>query len=914
MPVAAAKSTTCTKCGAEVDTTTSADLGCMVCLLKLGFDRATERDSPLDEFGHYVIEKREDGRAWELGRGAMGVTYLATDSVLQRHVALKIINLACSRNVAVVRERFLREARAAATLRHPNIATVYEFGIREESGQCFYAMELVEGETLEERVRRTGPCDVRTIIEVARQVADALAEAEKRGLVHRDIKPANLMVIEGGDPADFTIKVIDFGVAKALAQTTDTRTLTHAGFIGTPAFASPEQWTNSAVDVRSDIYSLGATLCYLLTGQVPFRDNQRGPPPVEQLRTANVPSRLIALLCAMLASEPAARPGLRDLAAKLQPLQTGDRKKAMRWIAIAAAGVLLVAVTLALFRREAAVDNQLPEKSIAVLPFDSFGNDKDNIYFADAIQDDVLTNLAKIADLKVISRTSVMQYRGSAKNARQIGEELKVGHLLEATVRKSSGRVRVNAQLIDTQNDAHLWTETYDRDIADVRTIEGEIGTAIAAQLEARVLPRERAAMSKASTTDVTANKLYQQAKQLEASGVYDDFKRQDLLEAARLLDEAVARDPGFLLAYCLLSRTQILIYFYGLDHTPARRELSYAALQQAARLHPDVGEVHLALAEYAYHAFRDYDRARAELAAARPLLPNNADVDFMTGAIDRRQGRWEGARQHLDRAVELDPRNLRFLGDAAELYQGLRRYRDAIRLNERILEIAPHDYFTQMPIAQMRTDEAGDFRPLRTKLSAILAEEPTASGRIAPGLYYCALFERDAAATARAIAAIPPDGLPVVDFSFPREWYVGLAARSFGDTVGANAAFSAGHALTEKLVRSQPDYAPAWSLLGMIDAGLGRKEEAMREGRRACELLPLARDAWIAPGLISNLALIYAWTGENDLALEQLAISARIPNGVTYGDLKLNPQWDSLRGDPRFEKIVASLAPNAPR
>jgi hypothetical protein len=273
--VATAKTTTCAKCGAALESASSPDLGCMVCMLQLASAKspaAFDRDSPLEQFGQYVIEIREDGRAWELGRGAMGVTYRATDSILQRSVALKIIGIDRAPNAAAARERFLREARAAAALRHPNIATVHQFGIHEESGQCFYAMELIEGETLEERVRRKGPCDVPMTIAIARQVANALLAAETRGLVHRDIKPGNLMMIDGGDETHFTIKVIDFGVAKALAVTPNTRELTHGGFVGTPAFASPEQFTDAPVDVRSDIYSLGATLWYLLTGHMPFGD------------------------------------------------------------------------------------------------------------------------------------------------------------------------------------------------------------------------------------------------------------------------------------------------------------------------------------------------------------------------------------------------------------------------------------------------------------------------------------------------------------------------------------------------------------------------------------------------------------------------------------------------------------------
>ena len=334
----------CPECGTRLQGGFSRGLGrCMICLLRVGFDDAEEPDEILfapvtDRLGIYRIERHDDGTHRELGRGAMGVTYRAVDTSLQRPVALKLIDSEWVRRGAEARERFMREARTAASLRHPNIATVYHFGIREENGQCFCAMELVEGETLEMRVRRTGPLDALTTIDIALQVSSALAAAEKQGLVHRDLKPANLMLVADAsdandsspgkaEKADTVVKVIDFGVAKALVEKPDAMGLTHGGFVGTPAFASPEQFTDAPVDVRSDIYSLGATLWYLLTGHRPFagatieqiRASQRSRAlPIEQLKAARVPSRLISLLISMLALEPAARPDVRALTSRLQ--------------------------------------------------------------------------------------------------------------------------------------------------------------------------------------------------------------------------------------------------------------------------------------------------------------------------------------------------------------------------------------------------------------------------------------------------------------------------------------------------------------------------------------------------------------------------------------------------------------------
>jgi TolB-like protein/Tfp pilus assembly protein PilF len=918
MPVAAAKSSTCKKCGAEIDTTTSADLGCIVCLLDLGFDRAVECDSSLDEFGHYVIEKREDGRAWELGRGAMGVTYLATDSVLQRHVALKIINLARSRNVTVARERFLDEARAAAALRHRNIATVYHFGIREESGQCFYAMELVEGETLEQRVRRIGPCDVRTTIQVAHQVADALAAAEKRGLVHRDIKPANLMMLDRDGDNDFAVKVIDFGIAKTVAETGDTGASTHTGLIGTPAFASPEQWSNGEVDARSDIYSLGATLWYLLTGQPPFRDNQHGSPPIEQLKAAKVPSRLITLLCAMLASEPTARPGVRDLAAKLQRLQSGNVKKATRAAALAIAAALLVTVTLALFRHETAVDQRLPEKSIAVLPFENRSEDKGNAYFADGIQDEILTDLAKIADLKVISRTSVMQYKSNApRNLREIGQQLGVAHLVEGSVQRVANRVRVNAQLLDARNDAHLWAQTYDRDLADVFAIQSEIAKAIADQLQAKLSPNEKKIIEQPPTIDLAAFDLYSRAKSLLLTAAFSARRDEDRRKAIELLDAAVNRDPSFFDAYCQLAYAHEAVYaISGFGHTAARLSLAEAALQAAARLRPDAAETHLARAQYLYFGPRDYGGALAEVQIARRALPNDPRLFELTGFILRGRGQSEEALQNLQRAVELDPRNIYTLQQIAGTYRFLGRYAEAIAAFNRASAIVPDSAEMQGTRAETEFFWKAAIRPLRQTIDAILAQEPGSIARVADSWFLSALAERNPTAAERALIALGDNPCwaetPIV---LSHSFGEGLVARMVNDEARARTAFEAARAQQEKIVQAQPDYGPTLCVLGLIDAALGRKDLALDEGRRAIALTPLEKGVISGSLVLQYFAITAAWAGDKELAVQQLEAGLHAPAAalmLSYGGLKLHPLWDPLRGDPRFEKIVASLAPNA--
>src|SRR5215831_16681340 len=493
----ARQGSTCPTCGAALEETFGGGGGCMFCLLQAGIGREEEgtQDSAPDvlggstRFGVYEIDCHADGSLCELGRGAMGVTYLATDTLLQRKVALKIIRTEIAERSADARERFVREARAAAALRHEHIATVYQFGMRLETGQYFYAMELIEGETLDERVHRAGPLDARTTIGIAQQVTSALAAAEKHGLVHRDLKPANLMLVNPDEPEAIgsdqprskrnrlralrraripVVKIIDFGLAKAFHSATDPKSLTHDRFVGTPAFASPEQFEHSALDVRSDIYSLGETLWFALCGKTPFtgrtlseihRAQKSSAFPVEQLKAAHVPHRLKSLIESMLAFEPASRPGTRDLAGRLQRCSPEARKARYSRVALMAAATVVLGLSALLLLRPPPIDNaalnRTPEKSIAVLPFENRSEDKANAYFAEGIQDEILTRLSKIADLKVISRTSTHHYKSAPENLPEIAKQLGVAHVLEGSVQKSGEAVRVNVQLIKAANDSH---------------------------------------------------------------------------------------------------------------------------------------------------------------------------------------------------------------------------------------------------------------------------------------------------------------------------------------------------------------------------------------------------------------------------------------------------------------------------
>ena len=940
MQAQATSAAVCPECGTRLEGGFSRNLGrCMICLLRVGFNDAEEPDEKLfapvtDRLGNYRIERRDDGSLWELGHGAMGVTYRAVDTSLKRPVALKLIDSEWAKRGAEARERFMREARTAASLRHPNIATVYHFGIREENGQCFCAMELVEGETLETRVRRTGPLDALTTIEIALQVSSALAAAEKQGLVHRDLKPANLMFVTAApdandsspgkaEKADTIVKVIDFGVAKALAEKPDAMGLTHGGFVGTPAFASPEQFTDARVEVRSDIYSLGATLWYLLTGNRPFegatieqiRASQHSQTlPIDQLKAACVPSRLISLLVWMLATEPAARPDVRALTSQLQACraQVLDRWKAARRLALTAGLIGIAAAAFVLFLRwhnramsQNAAPANISKKSIAVLPFEDLSDDKEHAFFADGVQDDILTKLAKVADLKVISRTSVMQYRGK-QDLRQIGQGLGVSHVLEGTVRRSGDKVHVNAQLVDTRTDTHIWAEEYHRDLNDVFAIEAELAQSLVNRLRATLSASERLALQERPTNDLAAYDLYTQAKTLVATTLFSTPAYEGQFEAIRLLNQAIERDPAFALAYFHLAEIHDRLYFGGTHHTPAELAMADAAIQSLTRLRPNSGEAHLALAKHLYWGYRDYDRAREELKLAQKSLPNDSMAFFILASIDRRQGRWAESIKNFERSVELDPQNLSILPQLPVIYACLRRYADA----ERAIALAPKDSTMRANRDFIELQWHADTYQLTSTIESIIAEDSGEAENIARPWLFVSLCQHDFDGARRALAALPIAGCQENNVPYPKAWCEGVVAQTRGNTAAARAAFTNARTEIAKLLAEQPDYPEGLSVLGMVDAALSHKEDAIREGRRAVELLPVTKDTIIGAKLVGNLALIYAWTGEKDLAFEQLAIAARIPGDLSYGELRLHPYWDPLRGDPRFEKIVASLAP----
>jgi serine/threonine-protein kinase len=556
----------------------------------------------------------------------------------------------------------------------------------------------------------------------------------------------------------------------------------------------------------------------------------------------------------------------------------------------------------------------IPAKSVAVLPFENLSDDPRNAYFADGVHDDILTSLAKIADLKVISRTSVQQYKGGRRNAREIGAALGVAHILEGTVRRSGNRVRVNAQLINAETEAHVWGDTFDRELTDLFAIQSELAERITVALRAKISPREKANLRVRATSDLGAYELYLRARDLfQWSAVGDAQENGE--RALPLLEEALARDPEFALAYSLASRVHAELYWFGSDKRSSRLDLAKAAADAALRLQPDLGEAHLALGFYHYYAHRDYDRARAEFEAAQHATPNDSEAVGAMGVVDRRQGRWDAAIEHLQRARELDPRNVAAIWNLLETYTYVGRYADAERTIAEGLHVSPNAHFFALARAALALRIDGDLASLRAALREIPPSfDP--GGAVTAIAVRVALMSGDADEAARRLAASSRErhndnGLSGVagaldGYTVPRAWYEGRIARARGDMNAAERAFRAARAQIEADLDRWPDDAKTVAMLGLAHAAIGDKSAATEFGRRAVELLPISRDALDGALVATALAVIYANTGEGRLAIEQLRTLVDVPGGPTRGLLRLEPEWSGLRDEPEFQKLVS--------
>jgi TolB-like protein/Flp pilus assembly protein TadD len=537
------------------------------------------------------------------------------------------------------------------------------------------------------------------------------------------------------------------------------------------------------------------------------------------------------------------------------------------------------------------------DKSIAVLPFENRSDEKENAYFADGIQDDVLTNLSKIGDLKVISRTSVMPYREKGSNVREIGKALGVGTILEGSVRRIGNRVRVNVQLINADTDEHIWAEDYDRDLTDVFAIQTDLAQKIARELQAKLSPTEKAQIERKPTENSEAYLAFLQAHDLFTR--MDKF-RSNTEKAEQLFEKATKLDPKFAGAFAGLAWVQDWIY-HDFDPTPARKERARGAAVEALRLQPNLPEAHLAMGFYYYYCERDYQAALNEFAIAELSLPNSAEVYMAIGAIERRQGKWEKSTANLERAASLSPKDAWILQNLADNYYANRNFEAADKVFDRAIEAAPKSFGPRADKAQLAIDWKGDLSVMEKALTNVPpGVDP--DGLVTFARVQLLLLQRKFPDALALLKQSPQDSS---HYDKPRELFEGAIYTFLNDKEKALSAFKRARSIAEKALRESPDDASRHATLGLILAGLGEKDAAIAEGKRAVELLPESQDALDGPKTTVALAQIYAWTGENEQALQLLDRSLGTPNGVTIPFLKLDPIWDPLRSDPRFQALV---------
>jgi eukaryotic-like serine/threonine-protein kinase len=702
----ASATTVCWACGEPLD----AKGDCVACFLRTALDETVVETKQLPSlvFGDFEVEQRPDGFYWELGHGAMGTTYLATDKVLRRRVALKVIEVPAvptSRDAQPVRERFLREARAAAALRHPNVAAVYHFGASPDGTHCYYAMELVEGETLQTLVRRDGPLNSKVALEIAIQITQALVAAAAHGLIHRDLKPGNIMLTRGATGgAELQVKIIDFGLAKAIVDAGGEPDLTHGQFVGTPNFASPEQFGSGPVDARSDIYSLGATLWFALTGKTPFagrnieeiRHAQKlAALPTEQLKAAHVSLFLRSLLKSMLALEPAGRPGVHDLAARLRDC-SGQASNVRRISFAIASTVILILGASAFFTfhslrtHPAAVESvsnpAVLEKSVAVLPFDNQNRDPDIDYLSDGITESIIHSLAQLSQLKVMARSTVFQYKGKEVDPRKVGHDLGVGSVVMGRLRQQGDNLTIQTELVNVSDGTELWGRQYNRKVADVFVVQEEIAKEISEKLRLKLSGAERQQLAKRPTENLKAFQYYMQGLSSAQRRT-----REDLLTAISYYDKAIEEDRNYALAYAGFADAYANLGAYGYIAPIDGTRKTEKAAREAIALDENLAEAHaaLALANIAF-APSNFQLGDRELRRAIELSPSLALAHSYLGFSLVRQGRLDESLEEMLKARELDPLSPIIARQTAMPYHLKRDYPRALELLRQANELGP--------------------------------------------------------------------------------------------------------------------------------------------------------------------------------------------------------------------------------
>ena len=879
--------------------------------------------------GAYVVTR-------ELGRGGMGAVYLAqrADGQFEKEVAIKVLKRGT--DTEEVLRRFAAERHILARLDHPNIAHLLDAGTTDD-GLPYVVMEYVAGLPVNRYIREHD-LTVAQRLGIFLKICAAVEVAHHNHVIHRDLKPGNILVNAEGEP-----KLLDFGIAKLLGPGNDCLELTAAGEVRlTPNCASPEQTDGRPVTVASDVYALGALLYEMLCGKKPHKFSSAHPPREEIVRvireeepawpsTVAEPPEvarqlrgdLDAIVLYALRKEPEMRyPTVTEFAADVrrhlahEPVQarrgsTGYRarsflvrhRRGLRATA-AAAGLLLVLGLAFFWNRSASRPSSpaaLPPKSIAVLPFDNLGDKQASSYFADSIQDNILTDLAKVDDLKVISRSGVAAYRGGKKSVREIGHELGVAHVLEGSVQTVGDRVRVNAQLIDTRNDTQEWAEQYDRKLEDIFSLQSELAQTIAGQLRARLSSREKAAIWQRPTEDLQAYDLFLRARAIfNKTGLDDATPLWN--QAIQLANQAVTRDPNFTLAYCLLNDVHLFKYRFGAEHKPADLEAAKNTAETALRLQPASPEARLAMARYYYHGLNDYRQTLEELARV-PDGVHDAEFYTLASLAERRLGLWADSLRDGAKGIELDPNNIGMITSLMQTTTGVRRFDESIRQADAAVLRLPAERQSRIWILKQEALLGkGDLPGADAALQKVTPKD--GMDYQVPELWL--LFMKRDFSGAQALV----DGASAESKTLSGFWLAaGSSARGRGDTAKAAEYFQKANQLMRARLGNRPNDPDLLCSIAVAEAGLGHKEEARRLAQRGFDLVPPGVDALVSPACGSMLAQVLAWNGDREGALNLLAKLARIPFGPNSGDLRYSPYWDDLRSDPRFDQLLAAAA-----
>jgi len=879
-------------------------------------------------FGRFTLVK-------VLGRGGMGIVWLAHDEELERDVALKFLPDLMIQDPALA-DQLKRETKRCLELTHPHIVRIHDFVHDERSG-CI-SMEYVNGETLS-NLRAGKEHQVFEPHEIAgwvTQLCEALDYAHNRArVIHRDLKPGNLMVNQRGD-----LKVADFGIARSLADSAS-RLTTEQGRSGTLVYMSPQQLNGERSTHLDDIYSLGATIYELLTSKPPFYSGnvdrqicERVAPSMTERRKefniepASIPQIWEKVVADCLAKDPSRRPqSTVDVAQRLQlpsgrattrtiPGKSPNRKALLVGGVVAAAVLALTGVYFGVSNQHPKTVSHAPtilEKSIAVLPFENRSEEKANAYFADGIQDEILTRLSKIADLKVISRTSTQHYKSAPENLTEIARQLGVAHILEGSVQKSGDAVRVNVQLINAASDSHVWADTFDRKLTDIFSVESEIAKAVADQLNASLTGREEQAVNAKPTDNPDAYDAYLRGL---AYILKTQITTARALGARKYLTEAVRLDPKFALAWALLSYNNARGYITAmLQPTLALREETRQAAETALALQPNLGEAVLAKGFYHYACLKDYGTAVHYFEQARSSLPNSSQIPAALAYVMRRRGQWQRSEAYFNEAERLGPRDTEALSEHAYSYIALRRFPEALRKLEQVLDITPDDVDALALKAAIAQAE-GDLTHASMLLSP-LHPNPEDTRVLEIQVYQAILERRPAPMIARLeeILAKPDPALGYINGEL--RFWLGWAQEVAGDQAAAQGTWRQARTELEPFVKEQPDNYQLIGDLALTNMGLGDKAAAFTLAQRAMAAIPLEKDAYLGACPIEIFARVAARLGEPDRAIAALQQVLSMPYAVplavaplTPALLRLDPMFDPLRTDPRFQKLVASPPP----